>query len=297
MVTDMRSAPPSSPRAFQASNEAQSRERFRQKQGQGQGRGQGRNRNSDQGFTLVEVLVTVATVSLLIGLTLPALSSSRARAREGTCLSVLRTLGQAAHDRDGPQPGTWPTLFERGRTLANYTVGDNTAGVDPVGQSLDWCGPILNEEAAIEQAEAWSCPSLVNPNGLPTGPARYGGGFWYSSAFFTDPRLWDPSAREARLEANLWAAPVARSETRHPALKVMFAETAARHTNGHELWSRHAGELNAVFADGHADRVNPLNAKPAFAIRMPPTIFGARELDGVAVPFSSAAWGIRGRDF
>lgn len=52
-------------------------------------------RSSHTAFTLVEVLVVTAIVSLLLGLLVPALSGARASARSVKCLSNLRQLGLA----------------------------------------------------------------------------------------------------------------------------------------------------------------------------------------------------------
>ncbi len=46
-------------------------------------------------FTLIEVLVVIAVIALLVGLTLPAMARSRDRAREVICRTNLRSLGTA----------------------------------------------------------------------------------------------------------------------------------------------------------------------------------------------------------
>lgn len=48
-----------------------------------------------QGFTLIEVLVVVAIISLLAAILIPSLSRARERVKITACLSNLRTLGQA----------------------------------------------------------------------------------------------------------------------------------------------------------------------------------------------------------
>ena len=64
-------------------------------------------------FTLLELLIVVAVISLLIAILLPGLSAARAQARSAQCISQLRTLGQGlimySHEsRDVLVPGRLP---------------------------------------------------------------------------------------------------------------------------------------------------------------------------------------------
>jgi prepilin-type N-terminal cleavage/methylation domain-containing protein len=64
--------------------------------------------NQSHGFTLMELLVVISIISLLVGVTLPALSSARATARSGVCLSNLRQVAEGFHLFAGSHGGRLP---------------------------------------------------------------------------------------------------------------------------------------------------------------------------------------------
>jgi prepilin-type N-terminal cleavage/methylation domain-containing protein len=66
-----------------------------------------RSRRSHRGFTLVELLVTIAIIGILIGLLVPAVQSVRESARMANCKNNLRQVAQACIQHEGAH-GHWP---------------------------------------------------------------------------------------------------------------------------------------------------------------------------------------------
>ena len=73
------------------------------------------------GFTIVELLVSLAVISLLIALLLPAVQSSRETARRLQCLNHLKQIALATHNFSASR-GTFPVY------------DPNVGGPDPLGR-------------------------------------------------------------------------------------------------------------------------------------------------------------------
>lgn len=69
--------------------------------------------SAQAGFTLIEVLVVVAIISLLISILVPSLSKAKRQARKTVTLSHLRGLGAAMATYEVQNRGQHPALIDR----------------------------------------------------------------------------------------------------------------------------------------------------------------------------------------
>jgi prepilin-type N-terminal cleavage/methylation domain-containing protein len=139
-----------------------------------------------RGFTLVELLVVVATVGVLISLLLPAVQSAREAARRTQCVNNLRQIGLATH-----------AFHDAKRHLPPPKLG--STAYDTLGSMFVVLLPYLEESALFEQYDlakpaddpvniAWTekplgiylCPSMALPRSVPLrecgevlGPGSY----------------------------------------------------------------------------------------------------------------------------
>jgi prepilin-type N-terminal cleavage/methylation domain-containing protein/prepilin-type processing-associated H-X9-DG protein len=104
-----------------------------------------------RGFTLIELLVVIAIIAILAAILFPVFSAAREKARQATCISNLKQIGQAmlmyANDYDevfvtwnscAGAPGVyWPYW--------NYAV-------DPY---------IKGQTGSLERKGIWVCPSAI----------------------------------------------------------------------------------------------------------------------------------------
>jgi prepilin-type N-terminal cleavage/methylation domain-containing protein/prepilin-type processing-associated H-X9-DG protein len=172
-------------------------------------------------FTLLELLVVIAVLSILAALLLPSLSAAKERAKEAVCRSNLRQMGCALTlylDDFGVCPGRLrlPTIFP-----------DLPDGKEPmvpgelVHQVCDQLADYLRvpasrihqEGTAFHQRFVWNCPSVSAQNYpiLFTGASdmRYAPDYAYNAAgtawpsdpvdLGLSPRLIVPARSEAEL--------------------------------------------------------------------------------------------------
>lgn len=105
-------------------------------------------------FTIIELLVSIAVIGVLIGLALPAIGRARESARRTSCLSNLRTIGQALAMYRGVNRDLLP--------YAARPVDIRLDHLDPLralGPHLDAPLPSLASSGDVRTGEPWLCPA------------------------------------------------------------------------------------------------------------------------------------------
>jgi prepilin-type N-terminal cleavage/methylation domain-containing protein/prepilin-type processing-associated H-X9-DG protein len=207
-------------------------------------------------FTLVELVVVIAILSVLAAIVLPVFVSARETSRRATCLANLRNISLAfamyIDDWDGCFPNTGDPYLWMGRhwrwPLKPY-----------LGTSLER-DPGDPEDPLISAHTPGFllCPSDPFANDK-WDATSYG----YSAAFYHTP-----GQIRAMTTEDLWKEDRFPCITQHessvvfPSQKILVAEWLTNHERDKLTWWDWGGARNYLFVDGHAghlrtDRISP----------------------------------------
>lgn len=219
-------------------------------------------RSSREGFTLVELLVVIAVVSILASVLLPALNHGKAAARRIQCVDNLRQLGLA----------TQMYWDENDDFTFRYQVGATNGG------RLYWFGwlkPGNEGDRDFDPAQGALypylqgsgveiCPSLDYQSTLHKLKAR-GAAFGYGynlnlgrSAISTS-RIIRPAETLLMADSaqvNDFQAPASPDNPMVEEFYYVDADDGGGYPNAH---FRHQKQANALFCDSHVDREKPVS--------------------------------------
>ena len=201
----------------------------------------GHLREGCEAFTLIELLIVIAIVVVLLGVTLPVLSTVREKGREVTCLANLRQIGVAYYGYAQDHGGCFPNSEALGNS--NYRSADDPLGLPAL--FVPYIGGDSTEDGKARGGKVWLCPG-----GRPT-LNTYGTNYAWSRATEVTAK---PVAAITNISSTLLAWDnftitlpsiynIAEPSTGGPR-----AASAQYRYYAH----RHYSKANYLYADGHA---------------------------------------------
>jgi len=207
------------------------------------------------GFSLVELLIVIAIISVLAALLLPALSRAREGGRRAACVSNLKQIFIAfecyllEHGDTYPAwqdqpldegPGYWLWMGRGWRDLLQAYIPS-----DKERPGVFWC-PSDTRSVTHDRYENTS--------------------YAYSMAFYYSSEQIDSLSATADCFTNpMPATAQRRANVRHPTRKILVGEWYANHAAwaNDQGWFGPGGKRLFLFADGHVELVDADRMRPA----------------------------------
>jgi prepilin-type processing-associated H-X9-DG protein len=189
-------------------------------------------------FTLVELLVVIATIALLISLLLPALQKAKESGRRSGCASNLKQIGVG---------------------FIMY-IGDNNEWVPQVEGTPKWNGWYRDIcPTYVSSTKIFECPTSLSEGSIRKVPeafssttnveGRFGYGYNYVRPYYGLTWLYQKINQIKRPTNTILICDSYGDETSSPPGRYAYAVTAG--TSARRPSARHDNGANLLFFDGH----------------------------------------------
>ena len=195
-----------------------------------------KTKTKEGAFTLIELLVVIAIIAILAAMLLPALTKAREKARQASCMSNLKQIGQALffyiNDYDGYMP-----CYRPHNGLAPYFPEGRQWPADP-----------------YTRVKVFRCPSKRTDPINTTPWYSYGCNLWHFRA---------PWEAYRPIYINY-------ADVKRPSYVIAFGDALGDRGGWRQYWTldvlnscigfRHNSMANVLFFDGHVEAINKLDS-------------------------------------
>lgn len=212
------------------------------------------------GLTLIEVLVTIAIISILLSVLLPALGQTKTRAARLRSESNIRSIGQFFAMYAGRNQGSYPAA-DINRFYDYYIGVHATMGY---WQASDYWHVLFENDLRWDEhqnlllspgaSRLTEAPIIV----LPTSS------YVYSASFLATPSLWAGTDTSHLMPDDRYRRAAQISHVRYTSRKAMLWEWEMpylRRNLARDKYTNIAESVPVLFVDGHVDGRIPAEAK------------------------------------
>jgi prepilin-type N-terminal cleavage/methylation domain-containing protein/prepilin-type processing-associated H-X9-DG protein len=213
-----------------------------------------------RGFTLIELLVVIAIIAILAAILFPVFARAREAARQSSCLSNTKQMGNAVMMYVQDYDEIYPWMWQGGAGSPWVHIPINQTASSNYQIWAEWIYPYVKNDAVFQcpsrkytqaQMPYTTFPVSYNYNGNASGGVS-GASMASVDAPATTVLLYDGWTMDAWWYAQDQASLLSGLSSWTPASASPVAWTAANW----DVVRRHNGGTNCAFADGHSKWVN-----------------------------------------
>jgi general secretion pathway protein G len=222
-------------------------------------------------FTLIELLTVIAIIGILAAILIPVVSAARESAKNGKCVSTLRSTGNAML--------SW--IMENNDTLSTFKHGQKTIGLwTRELRDLGYYGP--------------GSESLVCPAWAPDPVTEFHDWHTYGLNFFDPRAAMDNPQRDGSGSGNFNRYTMRFGIPEINPSRYLLLSDSYRSSNEKQIFRlqaadpdpmggihlRHNGKANVFFLDGHIEACDPIKLT-----QIEPEVRGGFDIEGSTVVF------------